>query len=148
MITGPAAGSALMWALGCAALAAGGALGALLRLRLQERLSRRGVLVANTLAVLVLGFTLGLALPHLLSTDDPAEGWAGVAGVLAGSLVSGLCLALGTWSTVAGQAADAVLASRWGQAARIWGAHLGLALPAAVVGWGLGLGAHLVLARL
>ncbi|HAY86029.1 MAG TPA: chromosome condensation protein CrcB, partial [Micrococcus luteus] len=62
------------------------------------------------------------------------------------AVVSGFCLALGTWSTVAAEAADAVLARRWGAAARLWTAHLGLGLVAVVVGWGAGLGLHAVLA--
>ena len=70
----------------------------------------------------------------------------GAAGLLVASLTAGFCLALGTWSTVAGQTADAVLAGRWGAAGRIWAAHLGLGLFAAVAGWGLGLGARLLVA--
>lgn len=62
------------------------------------------------------------------------------------AVVSGFCLALGTWSTVAAEAADAALARRWGAAARLWTAHLGLGLVAVVVGWGAGLGLHAVLA--
>lgn len=141
-------GSALVWAVGLAGLAGGGALGAVLRLRLSERLGPRGVLVANTTSALVLGFTLGLALPNLLFMRGLDEGWTGTVGVFAGSVVFGLCLALGTWSTVAGHAADAVLASRWGEATRLWVAHLSLGMLAVVAGWGLGLGAHVLLARL
>ena len=39
-----------------------------------------------------------------------------------------------------------VLARRWGAAARLWAAHLGLGLVSVVVGWGAGLGLHAVLA--
>lgn len=139
---------ALVWAAGLAGLAAGGALGAVLRLHLSRRLGRRGVLVANTTSALVLGFTLGLALPNLLFMHGLDEGWTGTAWMLVASLVSGLCLALGTWSTVAGHAADAVLASRWGEAARLWAAHLGVGMLVVAAGWGLGLGSHVLLARL
>lgn len=134
------------WVLGLAVLAAGGALGALLRLTLQEHLPRRGVLAANILAAGVLGFSLALALPSLVYASGLAGDPLGVAGLLMESLTAGFCLALGTWSTVAGQAADAVLAGRWGAAGRIWAAHLGLGLLAAAAGWGLGLGARLLLA--
>ncbi|MCK6090547.1 CrcB family protein [Micrococcus endophyticus] len=134
------------WVLGLAVLAAGGALGALLRLTLQEHLPRRGVLAANTLAAGVLGFSLALALPSLVYASGLAGDPLGAAGLLVASLTAGFCLALGTWSTVAGQTADAVLAGRWGAAGRIWAAHLGLGLFAAAAGWGLGLGARLLLA--
>lgn len=128
-----------------ACLAAGGALGALARRRLTDRLGPRGLLTANTTAALLLGVTVGLAVPELVHTSGGGgQGLMLVAAVSA--VVSGFCLALGTWSTVAAEAADAVLARRWGAAARLWAAQLGLGLVAVVVGWGAGLGLHAVLA--
>ena len=130
-----------------ACLAAGGALGALARGRLTDRLGPRGLLTASTTAALLLGATVGLAVPELV---DASGGWVDGQGLMLvaalSAVVSGFCLALGTWSTVAAEAADAVLARRWGAAARLWAAHLGLGLVAVVVGWGAGLGLHAVLA--
>lgn len=105
------------------ALAVGGALGATLRHLLDRRLPGAGVLLANTLAALILGGWLG----------------AGVdAGLPLGGAVTGLCLALGTWSTVAVRAAEALLAGRAADVARVWAAHLGATVVAVLVGWGLG----------
>lgn len=130
-----------------ACLAAGGALGALARRRLTGRPGPRGLLTANTTAALLLGVTVGLAVPELVYASG---GWGDGQGLMlvaaaVSSVVSGLCLALGTWSTLAAEAADAVLARRWGAAARPWAAHMGLGLVAVVVGWGAGLGLHTVL---
>ena len=130
-----------------ACLAAGGAIGALARRRLTDRLGPRGLLTANTTAALLLGVTVGLAVPELVHTSGGGGDGQGIMLVAAVSaVVSGFCLALGTWSTVAAEAANAVLARRWGAAARLWAAHLGLGLVAVVVGWGAGLGLHTVLA--
>ena len=86
-------------------------------------------------------------MPELVHTSGGGGDGQGLMLVAAVSaVVSGFCLALGTWSTVAAEAADAVLARRWGAAARLWAAHLGLGLVAVVVGWGAGLGLHAVLA--
>ena len=52
-----------------ACLAAGGALGALVRRRLTDRLGPRGLLTANTTAALLLGVTVGLAVPELVHTS-------------------------------------------------------------------------------
>ena len=130
-----------------ACLAVGGALGALARRHLTGRLGARGLLTANTTAALLLGVTVGLAVQEMVNASAGWGGWQGLLLVAAmSSVASGFCLALGTWSTVAAEAADAVLARRWGAAARLWGAHLGLGLVAVVVGWGVGLGLHAVLA--
>lgn len=134
-MTAPSPAEAVLYsALGLAALALGGALGAPLRLVLERHLSRRGILVANTLAALVLGLSMGLPTANLLVERHLLGG----AMLLGAALVSGFCLALGTWSTVAGWTADAVLASRWGEAVRTWAAHLGLGLAAVIGGWGAG----------
>lgn len=121
------------------ALAVGGALGAVTRSALLRRLPVRGLLTANTLAALVAGFAAGLPAAHLVTAWN--VGWAspGAFGLLlAGAAVGGFCLALGTWSTVAVAAADELLARRPAAAARLWATHLGCAVAAAGVGWGVG----------
>ena len=110
-------------------LAVGGALGAAVRHLLDIRVPRgRGVLAANALACLVSGLLAGAGL---------------VAGtpVLGALMISagGATLGLGTWSTVAASAADAVLVGTWARAAAVWGAHVGAGLVATVVGGVLGL---------
>ena len=109
-----------------ACLAAGGALGALVRRRLTDRLGPRGLLTANTTAALLLGVTVGLAVPELVyASESWGDGQGLVLVAAVSAVVSGFCLALGTWSTVAAEAADAALARRWAQppacGPRIWG---------------------------
>ena len=80
-----------------ACLAAGGALGALARRRLTDRLGPRGLLTANTTAALLLGVTVGLAVPELVHTSGGGGDGQGLMLVAAVSaVVSGFCLALGT----------------------------------------------------
>ena len=102
------------------------------------------LLAIAALGVMEVG--LALALPSLVYASGLAGDPLGAAGLLGASLTAGFWLAVGTWSTGAGQAADAVLAGRWDAAGRIWAAHLGLGLFAAAAGWGLGLGARLLVA--
>lgn len=110
-------------------VAVSGALGASLRHLLDVRVPRgRGVLTANLLACLVSGLLAGSG----LAAATPAMTVLLIA-------AGGLTLGLGTWSTVAARAADAVLAGEWAAAARAWGAHLGGGLTAAVLGGLVGL---------
>lgn len=110
-------------------VAVGGALGATVRHMVDVRVPRgRGVLTANVLACLLSGLLVG-------------SGLVAATPVLGALLISagGFTLGLGTWSTVAARAADAVLAGRWARAAAVWGAHVGGGLVAAVVGGVAGL---------
>ena len=82
-----------------ACLAAGGALGALVRRRLTDRLGPRGLLTANTTAALLLGVTVGLAVPELVyASESWGDGQGLVLVAAVSAVVSGFCLALGTSS--------------------------------------------------
>lgn len=101
-----------------------GAAGASLRWLADRRWGRRGVLLANTAAAIVAGL-LAAAAARLVGGD---------AGLLAVGALSSFVLALGTFSTVAAQAAQEFADGRPGQAARLWAVHLGCGGGAALLG--------------
>lgn len=105
------------------------AVGAGLRHLADHRWSGRGVLLANVTASALAGalFAIGFG----PGSADP-EGPAGAA--LALGAAGAFVLALGTWSTVAFQAAQEVLAGRTRRAVRVWLVHLASGTAAAVVG--------------
>ncbi|MCG7421782.1 CrcB family protein [Micrococcus porci] len=105
------------------------AVGAGLRHLADHRWGGRGVLLANVTASALAGalFAIGFG----PGSADP-EGPAGAA--LALGAAGAFVLALGTWSTVAFQAAQEVLAGRTRRAVRVWLVHLASGTAAAVVG--------------
>lgn len=96
-------------------VAVAAACGACLRLELERRRGPRGVLAANTAASALAGMAAAAA-PGLV-------------------VLTAFVLALGTFSTVAADAATEVLEGRWGRAVRRWAVHLGWGAAAATLGW-------------
>ncbi|GAA1150241.1 fluoride efflux transporter FluC [Nesterenkonia lutea] len=112
-------------------VAAGGALGAVLRFLL-DRYLRGGLLVANTLACLALGYLYG-ELSWLAENGGP-----GADSLLSASVSTILALgvlgALSTFATVSVRVAQRWMAGHRLRAAGIWAAHVGLGFAAAAVG--------------
>ena len=120
---------------GVLGVALGGAVGAVLRFRL-DRYLRAGILLANVLGCLVLGYLFG-ELTWLAETGAGAR--SGVFAVLFSGTVStavsiGLLGALSTFATVSVRVAQTWMAGRHLRATGIWVTHVGLGFAAAALG--------------
>ncbi|PRZ14551.1 fluoride efflux transporter FluC [Nesterenkonia sandarakina] len=116
-------------------VALGGALGAVLRFLL-DRYLRAGILLANVLGCLVLGYLFG-ELTWLAETG--ADAGSGVfAALFSGTgstiLSIGVLGALSTFATVSVRVAQTWMAGRQLRAAGIWVTHVGLGFAAAALG--------------
>ncbi|MCB1028927.1 MAG: CrcB family protein [Microthrixaceae bacterium] len=119
------------------AVALGGAVGAPLRFVADRWVQRRtfgddaptawplGTLVVNLVGAFALGVIVGAA---RTGRGDP---------VLIAALGTGLCGALTTFSTTSVETMRLVEADRWGAAARVAGANLGLSVVVAALGLGI-----------
>ncbi|MBA8921174.1 fluoride efflux transporter FluC [Nesterenkonia jeotgali] len=116
-------------------VAAGGAVGAVLRFLL-DRYLRAGILLANVLGCLVLGYLFGEL--TWLAENGGAPGGAVLTALLSetGStvLAIGALGALSTFATVSVRVAQTWMAGRQLRAAGIWVAHVGLGFAAAAAG--------------
>lgn len=118
----------VMWLVPVAA-----ALGAVVRLLCDWHLPVRGVLAAN-LAGSFLAGAAAAALVGQISPGAPTAADAAPAAQAGLTLLLGFTTALTTFSTVSVRTAELLDQRRWGPAARMWSAHLGGGLLAALAG--------------
>lgn len=117
-----------------AAALVAGALGTLLRWGLTRLAAAPGLLLANLTAAFLAGAAMALVTP-LFGPIDPHRDDAPHV-LLAG--IGGFTLGLGTFSTVAVDAAEAAVEGEPRTAARIWAAHLLGGLVTAALGFAVG----------
>lgn len=114
-----------------------GALGAVTRFLLDWYVSVRGVLWANLTGSFLAGMaTVLLGRGSLHAMDVVAVGTVAEPVALPAALIVllGFTTSLTTFSTVSVRTAEHLMERRWGSAARMWLAHLGGGLAAAVAG--------------
>ncbi|GGE61469.1 fluoride efflux transporter FluC [Nesterenkonia cremea] len=114
-----------------AGVALGGAAGAVLRLLL-DRLLPFGILAANTLACLALGFLFGAFSAHGGEGQEPADGI--FSEPLAAVLSFGLLGALSTFATVSLRVAQLWMNDQKPRAISTWTVHVVLGFAAAAAG--------------
>lgn len=114
-----------------------GALGAVTRFLLDWYVSVRGVLWANLTGSFLAGMAtvlLGRGSLHAMDVMAVGTGAEPVALPAALIVLLGFTTSLTTFSTVSVRTAEHLMERRWGSAARMWLAHLGGGLAAAVAG--------------
>ena len=114
-----------------AGVALGGAAGAVLRLLL-DRLLPFGILAANTLACLVLGFLFGAFSAHGGEGQEPADGI--FAEPVMAVLSFGLLGALSTFATVSLRVAQLWMDGQQARAISTWTVHVVFGFAAAALG--------------
>ncbi len=112
-------------------VAVGGAVGAVLRLLLDRALPF-GILAANTLGCLVLGFLFGAFSAHGGEGQEPAGGIFAEPAVTV--LSFGLLGALSTFATVSLRVAQLWMGGHRGRALGMWALHVVLGFAAAAAG--------------
>lgn len=112
-------------------VALGGSVGAVLRFVL-DRYLRVGLLLANMLGCLVLGYLLGeLTWLSENGVDEPEGLFSGPVSTV---LIFGVLGALSTFATVSVRVAQTWTAGRRLRAAGIWASHVGFGFAAAALG--------------
>lgn len=114
-----------------AGVALGGAVGAVLRLLLDRALPF-GILAANTLGCLALGFLFGILSAHGGEGQEPAGGISSEPVVAV--LSFGLLGALSTFSTVSLRAAQLWMGGQRARALGMWALHVVFGFAAAAAG--------------